>query len=1068
MRKILLLGAYLCLCSLSVFAQNQEVFFTSFPTLSPDAQTLVYSFEGDLWKADLATNTSTRLTAMRGFESRAKISPDGKWVAFTGTQYGNPDVYLIPLSGGAIRQLTFHDSFDYVESWSWDSQTLYFGSGAQNDGTVYSININSGTPKRIFPHFFNRIHNVVEHPSSGELFFNDTWESDNQAYRKGYKGAFNPDIQSYNFKTKTYKRYTDYVGKDLWASIDRAGKLYFSSDEGNGNYNLYTLENGKKVALTQFGEAIKRPQVSANGQKVVFEKEYQLYLYDVATKSTQKVSLNAIRNYVLPKEQDYKIAGNINAFDVAGDGKKLAFSSRGVLFVSDLEGKYIAKLPTDAQQRVIEVKWLADNKTLLYSQTNENGYLNLFTIAADGKGVAKQITSDQQNNRNISFNKEKTQAVYLSGKNEVRILDLKTLLSTTIVKEELWAMYNPMPYFSPNSEYVMFTAYRNFEQDIFLFHLADKRLINLTNTGISETSPYWSPDGKYIYFESDRTKPSYPFGGTDSRIYRVPLVKIDAPYKSDKFNDLFKVVEKKEEKKEDNNTAKKVSDKKKNTKTPIKTDTLATVKKEPIVIDFEDILQRFEQISPNFGAAEQPLVYQKDEKTYVLFLSNHEAGKSKLWKTTIEPFANNKTERVEGADVNGIDVVVADGKYYGLVSGNLYKLNMEGNKLDKIDLNFTFRKNLASEFKQMFFEAWAGVEENFYSENFNGVDWVKMRQKYQQYLPQINTRGDLRTLLVDMLGELNASHTGFSTYGDEDDAYFKTVTLNTGIVFDNENPYQVKYVVKKSPADKAGKDIQAGDKLIKVNGDSLDTNQNRDFYFQKPSLDDEISLTFDRNGKIFTTKIHPQSTGAFVRNLYNEWIDQNQKYVDTKANKRIAYVHMSDMGREELEKFLIDMTSEAYNREGLIFDIRNNRGGNVHDLVLNFLAQKPYLKWKYREGQYTIQPNFSPAAKPIVLLINEQSLSDAEMTAQGFKALKLGKIIGTETYRWIIFTSGKGLVDGSFYRLPSWGCYTLEGKDLEKEGVSPDIFVRQSFEDKLNNKDPQLDKAIEEILKDLK
>jgi tricorn protease len=1066
MRKInMLWAAFLSLCTISLHAQSQEVYFTSFPTLSPDAQTLVYCFEGDLWKADLSTNTSTRLTAMRGIETRPKISPDGKWVAFSSTQYGNPDVYIMPLAGGAIRQLTFHDSFDYVESWSWNSQTVYFASGAQNDGTAYTIDINGGTPKRIFQHFFNRIHNVVEHPNTGELFFNNTWESDNQAYRKGYKGAFNPDIQSYNLKTQTYKRYTDYLGKDLWPTIDRSGKLYFSSDEGNGNYNLYTLDNGKKVALTQFGEAIKRPQVSANGQKVVFEKDYQLFLYDVASKTSQKLTLNAIRNYVLPKDQDYKVAGNINAFDVAGDGKKIAFSSRGALFVSDIEGKYIAQLPTDSKGRAIEVKWLSDNKTLLFSQTNENGYLNLFTVAADGKATPKQITTDQQNNRNISFNKDKSQAVYLSGKNEVRLLDLKSLVSTTVVKEELWALYNPMPYFSPNSEYIMFTAYRNFEQDIFLFHLADKKLINLTNTGITETNPYWSPDGKYIYFESDRTKPNYPFGSNNSRIYRVPLVKIDAPYKSDKFNDLFKPEEKKEEKKDDKKVVAKTDNKKKEEAKPV----VPPVKKiEPIVIDFEGLMQRFEQISPNIGAAEQPLVYQKDDKTYILFLSNHESGKSKLWKTTIEPFAKNKTDKIEGIDVNNIDIVVADNKYYGLVDGNIYKLNLDGNKLDKIDINFTFRKNLASEFKQMFHEAWAGVEENFYNETFNGVDWVKMRQKYQQFLPQVNTRADLRILLTDMLGELNASHTGFSTNGDEDDAYFKTVTLNTGIMFDNDNPYQVKYVVKNSVADKAGKDIQPGDKLIKVNDDTISTSQNRDFYFQKPSLDDEIALTFDRNGKVFTTKIHPQGSWAFVRNLYNEWIDQNQQYVDTKANKRIAYVHMSDMGREELEKFLIDMTSEAYNREGLIFDIRNNRGGNVHDLVLNFLAQKPYLKWKYREGQYTIQPNFSPAAKPIVLLINEQSLSDAEMTAQGFKELKLGKIIGTETYRWIIFTSGKGLVDGSFYRLPSWGCYTLDGKDLEKEGVSPDINIQQTFVDKLNNKDPQLDKAIEEILKDLK
>jgi tricorn protease len=173
------------------------------------------------------------------------------------------------------------------------------------------------------------------------------------------------------------------------------------------------------------------------------------------------------------------------------------------------------------------------------------------------------------------------------------------------------------------------------------------------------------------------------------------------------------------------------------------------------------------------------------------------------------------------------------------------------------------------------------------------------------------------------------------------------------------------------------------------------------------------------------------------------------------------------MGGEQLEHFLQEMVSHKGNREGLILDLRYNTGGNVHDQVLKFLSQKSYLQWKYRDGKLTNQPNFSPADRPIVLLINEQSLSDAEMTAQGFKELGLGTIVGTETYRWIIFTSGAGLVDGSFYRLPAWGCYTLDGRNLEKDGVTPDVRVDEGFVDRLKGNQNQLDKAIELILKQL-
>jgi C-terminal processing protease CtpA/Prc len=162
------------------------------------------------------------------------------------------------------------------------------------------------------------------------------------------------------------------------------------------------------------------------------------------------------------------------------------------------------------------------------------------------------------------------------------------------------------------------------------------------------------------------------------------------------------------------------------------------------------------------------------------------------------------------------------------------------------------------------------------------------------------------------------------------------------------------------------------------------------------------------------------------------------------------------------------MTKELNNKDALILDLRYNTGGNVHDEVLKFLSQRSYLQWKYREGSMTRQSNFAPSDKPIILLTNEQSLSDAEMTSQGFKQLKLGKIVGNETYHWIIFTSGAGLIDGSFVRLPGWGCYSLDGKDLEMTGVTPDIKVVNTFEDKISGKDPQLDRAIEEVLKDLK
>ena len=459
---------------------------------------------------------------------------------------------------------------------------------------------------------------------------------------------------------------------------------------------------------------------------------------------------------------------------------------------------------------------------------------------------------------------------------------------------------------------------------------------------------------------------------------------------------------------------------------------------------------------------------QKDKKSHVIYLSNHDEGEFKLWKTTISPFEKNKTEKVLDEKVQNYQIVSADGTDYILIKGNIHTLNIEKNSTDKISLDHTFRRNLSDEFEQMFYEAWAGFGENFYDENFHGEDWNALKTKYEKFIPFISKRSQLRLLFNDMLGELNTSHFGFRSFGQEENTFYSTKTMATGIEFSNDNPFVVEGIVKDGPMDVQGKNIRRGDRLIAVNGIPVDNNMNREYYFVQPSIDKELTLTFDRSGTKNKVAVHPISSNRLRGLLYDEWIDTNQEYIDRKSNKKVAYIHMKNMGGNSLEQFKREMVSEGMKRDALILDLRYNTGGNVHDEVLQFLSQKPYLQWKYREGKLSPQPNFSPAAKPIIILINEQSLSDAEMTSAGFKALGLGTLIGTETYRWIVFTSGSGLVDGSFYRLPSWGCYTLDGKNLEKEGVKPDIDVPKTFKDRIEGQYPQLDRALLEIEKQLK
>ncbi|WP_312355484.1 S41 family peptidase [Empedobacter sp.] len=1039
MKKIVftLLSAF----AISQVSAQEKVYFTSTPSLSPDAKTVYFSYDGDIWSTDINGGNAARITALEGEEINPRVSPDGKWLAFSSNQYGNYDIYVMPINGGQIKQLTFHQAKDEVESWSWDSKSIYYTSNQNNGFGSFKIDLDGKTPEALFTNYFNTTNGLVETPQ-GEYIFTNSSESASQVTRKRYKGENNPDLLGYNPTTKSYKQYTDYNGKDFNPTVDKNGIIYFISDENNGEYNLYQLANGKKEALTKFETSIKKPFVSADGSKVVFEKDYQLFVYDVKTKTSKPLTINVNSNKSLEKEQNFEVENNIDYFDISPDGKKIAFVSRGIIFVSDNEGKFVNQI-SDGKERVLEVKWLKDNKNLIFNQTYK-GYQNWFKISADGKGKVEQLTSDLRNNRDITFNNDLSQAVYLSGRDELRLLDLKSLKSSTIVKDEIWAFQNSKPSFSPNDEYVLFSAKRNFELDIFIHNIKKNTTVNLTNTGVSEADPTWSPDGKYIYFSSDRKNPSYPLGMQESSIYRASLDWFDQAYKSEKFDNLFveeKKVEKKEKKEEKNDF-------------------------KALTINPEGFLERIELVTDRFGYQTNPFVFADDKKQFLFYNTNQENGKFQLYRKTTADFEEDKTDKIFN---KGADFIVKNEKnLYALIDNSVYKFGISSTSPEKVNVKYNFNKNLASEFSQMYEEAWAGVEENFYDENFHGIDWKAKKEQYATFLPYINNRNDLRILLNDMLGELNSSHLGFSSFGKEESRRLNYFTNETGIIFKKDQPFTVEKILRKSPAFLKNVDVQEGDILVSVNGQKIDQNQNRETYFTTPKKLEELTLEFDRKGKTISTKIHPISNNELKSLLYDEWIYENRQRVKKLSNDRIAYSYMKNMSTSELDVFLLDMVEQENRKDGVILDLRFNTGGNVHDKVLNFLSQRPYLKWKYREGQLTVQPNFAPSGKPIVLLINEYSLSDAEMTAAGFKALKLGKIIGQETYRWIIFTSGKGLVDGSFYRLPSWGTYTLDGQNLEKTGVKPDIYIKNTFLDRLENKDPQLERAIQEVMKELK
>jgi len=319
-----------------------------------------------------------------------------------------------------------------------------------------------------------------------------------------------------------------------------------------------------------------------------------------------------------------------------------------------------------------------------------------------------------------------------------------------------------------------------------------------------------------------------------------------------------------------------------------------------------------------------------------------------------------------------------------------------------------------------------------------------------------------------MIGFLNSSHTGIRGPGQ-----FTTEnpSAHLGIIWNfSKEKITVDRILKNGPAYNYRDSIFSGDELLKIDGKPVDSSQNIwKFLNGKMNKKVEITIKNHNTGKIIKLALKPISNGSEKTLIRDEWVESRKRIVREKTYDRVAYIYMQAMGRRDLEKFLKELERDAVPREGLILDLRYNFGGNVHDRVIQALTKPLYAKWRIRGLSETQQSTFAFSDKPVVLLINEVTLSDGEMTTNGFKTLKRGTIVGNTTYGWLIFTTGVRLMNGGFFRLPFWGCYTLDGKDLETiGGIKPDITVINNLNDDLNGRDPQLDKAIDEILKKIK
>ncbi|MBR4133917.1 MAG: PD40 domain-containing protein, partial [Bacteroidales bacterium] len=1006
--------------------------FASHPSLSPDGKQIYFSYDGDIYSVPVGGGQATAVITMPGVQDSPLVSPDGKWLAFSSDIQGNNDVYVVPVTGGQAVQLTFHEAPDAPVGWSAKSDAIYFESTrASARRTTFKVAVGGDTPQLMFDGFFNTIVNLTENPKTGEFLFNESMESISFPTRKRYVGDHNPNIKCWNPKSRTYTELTDYIGKDQWPMADKDGNIYYVSDELNKESNIVKyVKGGKPQQLTSFDKSVQYPSIAFGGSAIVFLKDYEIHVLEPAT---GKVSVPQISVASGSVEVRRSFAGQTpSAADVSPDGKKFALVIRGGLYISDTKCKFLQRLDTPTDERVDEVKWSNDSKTVYYTRTDK-GWTNLYCIAADGSAGEMPVFLSENNTKSLAVDQKREKLAFIDGSHAVMLHDVKAGTTVKLTEAEFWSYQTYDIAFSHDGNWLAFDAMHMFEPDIFLYNLKDGSLRNFTHSASMEQNPVFTPDGKYMYLLANPTATSFPRGARPT-LYKLPLQKYDTPFKSETVESLFR--DKKDEPKKDST----------------------------VTIDFKDIHERMTRVV-NDGNQGSPFIYTAKGKDYLLYRSFGSGAPGVFSLEISDPDAKPKQVK----DLTGGSFFSCKDALYCLASGAIYKVDPAAATATKTEVKKDVEAVLEDEFRQMFYETWAALEQNYYDVNFHGADWYAVRDYYASLLPYVRTRANLRTLLADLLGELNSSHMGFTSNGAEEKNETRIRTYGTGILFDNASPYKVAGILADSPADRHGIDVQKGDELVAVNGVRVDKVQNREKYFSGAVPLDELKLTFSRGGKEFDTKVHTTDASVIKTLAYKEWEEQRADIVSDKTGGRVGYIHMRAMGAEDLDSFLLKMHTEVYDKDALILDLRYNNGGNVHKEVIDFLRGQGHFEWGYRDFPKTTHPNVTPGDKPIVVLVNEHSLSDAEVTSNGIKTLGIAKLVGTETYRWIIFTSSVRLLDGSTCRMPAWGCYSvIDGSDLENTGVKPDIYVKNTFKDRLEGKDPQLDAAITEVLREMK
>lgn len=1060
MNKKLILSIFVLAGAPVLLSAAGEARLLRFP--ATNGKEIVFSYAGDLYKVPAAGGEAQRLTSHVGYEMFPRFSPDGKTIAFTGQYDGNTEVYTMPATGGEPLRVTYtatnsRDDLgdrmgpnNIVMTWTPDGQRIVYRNRISDgfSGKLFTVDKEGGLSEAIpLPEGGFCSYS----PDGKQLAYNRvmrefrTW--------KYYKGGMADDIWVYNPNSKTVENITNNVAQDIFP-MWIGDEIFFLSDRDRiMNIFVYNTKTKQTAKVTDFTEYdVKFP--SASGNTIVFENGGYIYKMDAATWKAEKVNITLASDNIYARTDLKDGANYVTAASLSPDGARMVVTSRGEVFNLPVEKGVTKNITRSPGAHDRDAQWSPDGTQIAYI-SDATGETELYLQNAAG-GEPMQLTHKNDTYiRGFKWSPDSKKIVYMDRKNRVNLLDVASGKVSLLLQDPMGVPGGVT--FSPDSEWLTYTRMgKNEINVVYVYNIAEKKEYPVTDKWYNSSSPVFSADGKYLIFSSARdfnpTYGSLEWNHVYNNMYGVYIALLSKDTSSPFMQKDAEVAA--------SNATPKSGDKKPADKKEVADASL-------VKFDPDGITDRIVRLplSPSYYGN----FYSDGNKVYYWG-----RGGTKMYD-----LVSQKEESI--ADGASMDVTY-DGKKALFFKGRqIYVTNLPSGKTElttPVNLsNMKITVDYPKEWAQIFDEAWRAYRDGFYQESMHGVDWKAIKEKYAVLLPYVKTRLDLNYIIGEMIGELNCGHAYVNPGETEQPKRINTGLLGAEITRDKSGFFRLEKIFPgaswskelRSPLTEPGVDVKAGEYIVAIDG--VPTNTVKDMYsllVGKAEIPTEISL----NAK-------PQLSGArkvVISPLANEyplihynWVQDNIKKVDQASNGRIGYIYIPDMGPEGLNEFARYFYPQL-DKEGLIIDDRANGGGNVSPMILERLSREPY---RLTMGRGTSHVGTVPDAVqvgPKVCLINKYSASDGDLFPWGFRALGLGKLIGTRTWGGIVGISGSlPYMDGTDIRVPFFTSYDPKTGQwiIENHGVDPDILIDNDPVKEWNGEDQQLNRAIEEVMKQL-